>query len=147
MTNPKVVVLCTNSEGAPEFHTCAPKVTKAELEAGRHYNLAMKDASDNGYDEPMVAFDETDPAAKQMAQVLSWQSPGASAGDAADGDDKESMRAQYNAAIDFALGLDGIEGKEFLLLWREGVWDEIAENYPEFTGPVPGPGKLPRPRG
>lgn len=69
---PKVVVLCTNSEGTPEFHTCVPAVTHQQMVEGDHYTLAKENAEENGYEGPMVAFDATDPAAKQLGEVLAW---------------------------------------------------------------------------
>lgn len=72
MQYPKVIVLCINSEGAPEFHTCTPAVTQEQLEQGLHYELAKENAADNGYEEPMMAFDENDPAARQLGDVLTW---------------------------------------------------------------------------
>lgn len=69
---PKVVVLCRNSDGEPEFHTCTPGVTHAQKIEGKHYEMAMENAADQGYDEPMVAFDKTDAAAKQLAEVWTW---------------------------------------------------------------------------
>jgi hypothetical protein len=65
-----------NSEGAPEFHTCSPEVTQDQLDAGRHYYLAKENAADNGYSEPMIAFDATDPAARQMGDIMVWQLEG-----------------------------------------------------------------------
>jgi Lar family restriction alleviation protein len=59
-------------------------------------------------------------------------------------DDKEQTGATgaaveaFNAAIDFALGDDLHDyGLLFLEMWREGRWDEIAEEFPEFKGPFP----------
>lgn len=69
---PKVVVLCSNSEGAPEFHTCRPEVTSAQIEAGEHYELAKENAEFNSYSGPMLAFDALDPAAKQLENVAAW---------------------------------------------------------------------------
>lgn len=69
---PKVVVLCTNSEGAPEFHTCTPQVTQEQIDDGEHYELAKQNAEDNGYSDPMIAFDATDPAARQLGEILPW---------------------------------------------------------------------------
>lgn len=68
----KVIVLCTNSSGEQEFHTCTPEVTVAQAEGGEHYNLAKENAADNGYVEPMIAFDASEPAAKQLGEVLAW---------------------------------------------------------------------------
>ena len=69
---PKVVVLCRNSQGESEFHTCAPEVTHQQMLDGVHYDLAKENAADNGFEEPMMAFDKTDTAAKQLGEVLAW---------------------------------------------------------------------------
>ena len=67
----KMVVLCRNSEGAPEFHTCAVEVTPAQRASGDHYEMAEENAADNGY-EPQFAFEENDPAAKQLGEIHAW---------------------------------------------------------------------------
>jgi hypothetical protein len=68
----KVVVLGTNSNGEPEFHTCTPEVTQTEIDNGEHYELAKENAAENGYQEPMIAFDHADSAARQLGEVLAW---------------------------------------------------------------------------
>lgn len=68
----KVIVLCTNSNGAPEFHTCTPEVTPQQVDEGEHYELAKQNAADNGYEGPMLAFDTKDPAARQLGDLLAW---------------------------------------------------------------------------
>ncbi len=45
------------------------------------------------------------------------------------------VSAEFNAAINFALDEAGIEGLTFLSLWREGAWDEVAREFPEFKMP------------
>lgn len=72
LKNVKVVVLCTNSNGEPEFHTCTPSVTPAQMADGEHLNLAKENAEDNGYEHPMIAFEATSPAAKQLGDILVW---------------------------------------------------------------------------
>ena len=72
MLYPKVIVLCTNSSGAPEFHSCAPEVTADQLRAGEHYALAKENAESNGFIEPMIAFDAEDPAAKQLENLAGY---------------------------------------------------------------------------
>lgn len=69
---PKVVVLCTNSNGEPEFHTHTPVVTHQQMINGDHYDLAKENALHNGYEGPMIAFDKTDLAATQIGEVLAW---------------------------------------------------------------------------
>jgi hypothetical protein len=75
-TRVKVVVLCTNAEGAPEFHTCTPEVTPTQIKEGEHYERARENAEHNGYEGPFIAFDATDAAGEMMAEVAKWlQSP------------------------------------------------------------------------
>ena len=69
---PKVVVLCTNSEGSPEFHTYTPEVTHRQMIDGEYYDFAKKNAAESGYAEPMIAFDATDATAKQLTQTAAW---------------------------------------------------------------------------
>lgn len=45
-------------------------------------------------------------------------------------------RTAFKAAIDFAIELGGLEGAEFLRLWQEGAWTEIAAEFPEFKRPA-----------
>lgn len=68
----KVIVLCTNSEGALEFHTCAPECTEEQISSGGHYDMAKENAAFNGFGEPMIAFDANDPAARQLGETLAW---------------------------------------------------------------------------
>lgn len=68
----KMVVLATNSEGSPEFHTCSVEVTQEQYDNGDHYDLAKENADFNGYEEPMIAFDERDVAARQLGEILAW---------------------------------------------------------------------------
>lgn len=70
--HPKVIVLCTNANGAPEFHSCTPAVTQEQYDNGDHYDLAKENAEDNGYQEPMIAFDTSDQAAKQLQELADW---------------------------------------------------------------------------
>jgi hypothetical protein len=43
--------------------------------------------------------------------------------------------ANFNKAINFAIDecKDPEEGVEFLKMWREGLWSEIAEAWPNFN--------------
>lgn len=72
LTRVKVVVVCKESDGAPAFHTVDLEVPEADYQAGKHYELAIENAEYNGYDGPMIAFDQNDFAAKQMGEVLAW---------------------------------------------------------------------------
>ncbi len=67
----KVIVLCTNSEGSPEFFTREIQCTQAQYDNGDHYDIAKEAAkSEEGYEEPMMAFDEKDWAARQLNAEL-----------------------------------------------------------------------------
>jgi len=67
-----VAVLCTNSEGQPEFYASTLDVTPEDVASGKHLELAKEDATLKGYDEPMIAFDDTAPASEQLGDILLW---------------------------------------------------------------------------
>lgn len=66
----KVIVLCTNAEGSPEFSTREIQCTQAQYDNGDHYDMAKEAAEDDGYESPMMAFDENDSAARQLNDTL-----------------------------------------------------------------------------
>lgn len=68
----KVIVLCTNSQGVPEFYGCAVQATADEYAEGQHYEMAKAQAQREGYEAPMMAFDGGDTAAKQLGEMLAW---------------------------------------------------------------------------
>lgn len=68
----KVVVLCRNSNGETEFFTCTPDATEYQINTGEHYDLAKECAANNGFENPMIAFDANDVAARQLGDVLAW---------------------------------------------------------------------------
>lgn len=68
--HPKVVVLCRNSEGEPEFFACTPAVSHQQMMDGDHYDRAKELAAEHGYEEPMLAFDKTDVAARQLGEAF-----------------------------------------------------------------------------
>lgn len=43
----------------------------------------------------------------------------------------------FNAAINFAIDNAGIEADIFLRMWREGSFEQIRNEFPEFKGPFP----------
>lgn len=73
--NCNVVVMCRNAEGAPDFHTCGCAVTQEEYDEGMHYDMAMKNATDNGFENVCMAFDASDSAAQQMRQIAQFICP------------------------------------------------------------------------
>ncbi|WP_305910506.1 hypothetical protein Q9L42_020355 (plasmid) [Methylomarinum sp. Ch1-1] len=46
--------------------------------------------------------------------------------------DTKQIENEFNAAINFALDEAGFDGLLFLRLWREGAWDAIEKDFPEF---------------
>ncbi|GIK74394.1 MAG: hypothetical protein BroJett021_33820 [Chloroflexota bacterium] len=64
----KMGVLAENSYGAPEIYTCTVVVSRREFDAGEHYDMAKEDARKHGYNEPMMAFCESDPAARLLVK-------------------------------------------------------------------------------
>lgn len=68
----KVVVLCTNSDGFPEFYPSTVQASPAQIAHGVHHGLAKDDARAQGYAEPMIGFDATDPASGQLGEMLAW---------------------------------------------------------------------------
>ncbi len=69
----KAVVLCSNSDGSPEFFTCEVQATNDEIENGEHLDAAKQMAAEQGFEGPMIAFDRGDAAWKQFGSVLAWQ--------------------------------------------------------------------------
>ncbi len=68
----RVGVLCFNSLGEPELHSCAVEVTEQERRDGVHYDMAKENAMFNAYENPMIAFDGSDPAATHGVDTLAW---------------------------------------------------------------------------
>lgn len=65
----RVVVLAINASGAPEFFVCPQtEFSEEDIIDGEHYEKARAAAIDAGYEEPMVAFDDRDPAARQILE-------------------------------------------------------------------------------
>ena len=61
----RVLVLGTTGEGS-EFYGATVDVTQEQYDEGEHYELAKELAREQSFEEPMMAFDENDVAAKQL---------------------------------------------------------------------------------
>lgn len=48
-------------------------------------------------------------------------------------EDYAQIQADFNSAIDFAIETD--DPRSFLIAWREGDWDALREEWPEFVLP------------
>jgi hypothetical protein len=69
----KVVVASFNASGEPDFYFCKIECTEQQYNNGEHYERAEKAASENGYEGPMVAFDQKDPP-KPLFDLFKWDS-------------------------------------------------------------------------
>ncbi|KFX60576.1 hypothetical protein [Paraburkholderia fungorum] len=62
----RMVVLATNAVGSPDLFLTSVEVTDTQYEHGRHYDMALLRARDEGYSTPMIAFDQHDAAARML---------------------------------------------------------------------------------
>ena len=56
----RVIAAFTNSQGEPDYAIVDVKCTTAELNDGDHYEKAREQLEEDGYEEPIVLFDESD---------------------------------------------------------------------------------------
>jgi len=63
----KMGVVGFDSNGAPSIFTTVVRCTGGQFKNGLHYDLAKEKASKRGF-EPLMAFDEEDPAARYLDQ-------------------------------------------------------------------------------
>lgn len=68
----RVVVLASDADGVPTFVLRTLTVTNAQYDDGQHYDLAKHMATREGYEAPMVAFDEFDTAGQQCDHLARW---------------------------------------------------------------------------
>lgn len=66
----RVVVLGSGSAG-PVFHSVLLTVTQREADNGQHYDSAKLTALEAGLEDPMIAFDQFDPATVQISRIAS----------------------------------------------------------------------------
>ena len=75
VTENRMVVACTNSSGEPDFAFVTVRCTDEQRDDGDDYEAAKKWASENDYEEPMVAFNcEVDSAGKSIVDQFTWES-------------------------------------------------------------------------
>lgn len=75
VTENRMVVACTNSSGEPDFAFVRVRCTDEQRDDGDDYEAAKKWASENDYEEPMVAFNcEVDSAGKSIVDLFTWES-------------------------------------------------------------------------
>lgn len=63
------VAVLGNGPCGPVFHDARLTLTQAQAEAGVHYDTAKLAALEAGLEEPLIAFDEFDPATVQIMHV------------------------------------------------------------------------------
>lgn len=69
-----VWIVARDASGAPAITRWEVGATEQELEHGYHYDMASDLAREQGYGDPMVAFDESDPAGQTMLALMAMQS-------------------------------------------------------------------------
>ena len=67
------VVVAGNGFDGPDFYFCKVECNQEQYDNGEHYDAAKSAAANNGYDSPMVAFDENDPP-KLLFDLFNWDS-------------------------------------------------------------------------
>ena len=67
-----MAVVATNAEGSPDVYLTFVEVTGQQYQHGRHYDMAIVRAVDEGYRAPMIAFDRNDAASRMLRPVLAF---------------------------------------------------------------------------
>ncbi|MFM0369071.1 hypothetical protein [Paraburkholderia aspalathi] len=65
----RMAVLAATTQGAPDFYLAFVAVTNEQYNIGDHYDLARAHAEDEGYQYPMIAFDQNDAASLALRHV------------------------------------------------------------------------------
>lgn len=69
----KCSVACLNGNGEPDLFFVTVECSEEQYNDGKHYEAANSHALDSGY-EPMLAYDENDPAGSALAELAIWES-------------------------------------------------------------------------
>lgn len=67
----KCVVAAHNAGGTPDFYVCRVECTDNGYAEGGHYVAAGRAAASEGYEDPMVIFDERD-GSKFLFEHFNW---------------------------------------------------------------------------
>jgi hypothetical protein len=73
----KCVVACVNAQGEPDFCCVIVECSQEQYELGEHYDRARQAASDGGYENPMLVYDEND-GPRWFFGTFDWESGGPS---------------------------------------------------------------------
>jgi hypothetical protein len=68
----KIVVACTNANGDADLFFFVMKIAEEHYNNGDHYDAAKDHAEANGYEAPMVVFDDSMPTA--LENIFVWES-------------------------------------------------------------------------
>lgn len=69
----RCVLACRNSEGAPDLFPAIVDCTQEQYDNGEHYEAVESSASEAGYEEPYLCFDENDK--KNLIALFDWENP------------------------------------------------------------------------
>src|SRR5262245_5632789 len=70
----RVIVAGTNRNGESDLFFTKVQATGEQVESGNHYERAEAAAVKAGYQRPLVAFDEEDPAGRAIVGLYEWAS-------------------------------------------------------------------------
>lgn len=70
----RMMIACVNANGESDFFFLKVGADKNQIENGDHYNFAEAIAEEQGYEHPMVSFDEKDSAGKAILEHFVWDS-------------------------------------------------------------------------
>ena len=73
MRTVRMIVVCHNSNGEPDFYFCKVRCTFEEYNEGEHYALAHQKAQEKGYSGPFVTICEDDPSGKKLLNHFDWE--------------------------------------------------------------------------
>ncbi|MGF6963084.1 hypothetical protein OKW43_000089 [Paraburkholderia sp. WC7.3g] len=73
MTNRiRMAVLTINAEGSPDLSLTFVEPTDLQYNEGKHYDMALARAKDEGYRAPMIAFEQNDAAADVLRHAAEF---------------------------------------------------------------------------
>ncbi|MGF6700417.1 hypothetical protein OKW38_005029 [Paraburkholderia sp. MM5496-R1] len=67
-----MAVLTINAEGSPDLSLTFVEATDLQYNEGKHYDMALARAEDEGYQAPMIAFDQNDAAADELRHAAEF---------------------------------------------------------------------------
>ena len=70
----RMIIAAVNADGEPDLTFCIVVTRQCDWDAGFHYEEAARWAREQGYEEPMVVFDERDPGGKALLDKFVWES-------------------------------------------------------------------------